>query len=336
MRAPYQHSPASQVHYLSIGLFGQVSAGYCFKQRQAARGASRGRIQLNPSVCPACSATALPQSCWKLSGSCTRGRTWACPYNPPQETTSQATKRDTVKARNILQQSQPPAGLIVMKTAMERESHSPVECPQCSHIFIPKQDCCTLQSTSNFAWTPRNAMAPTLHWCGLYCWAGGGSIWLGGCPAVGGGTGCQVEAVWDVLLLVKLKAYIIDSWIVWSPYEMLESSRSRWKLCLAVKFLNQRRGWTVDVGLHPSRSGVSGLDDIVRSAQCLENAHGGLSRGQPDPDEQDPSESSFTSHLHFDKNTLWTSLNNNMAFPYVGRRLAGMMVNELPGDIKRY
>lgn len=121
MRAPYQHSPASQVHYLSIGLFGQVSAGYCFKQRQAARGASRGRIQLNPSVCPACSATALPQSCWKLSGSCTRGRTWACPYNPPQETTSQATKRDTVKARNILQQSQPPAGLIVMKTAMERE-----------------------------------------------------------------------------------------------------------------------------------------------------------------------------------------------------------------------
>ena len=186
------------------------------------------------------------------------------------------------------------------------------------------------------AGTPRNAMAPTLHWCGLYCWAGGGSIWLGGCPAVGGGTGCQVEAVWDVLLLVKLKAYIIDSWIVWSPYEMLESSRSRWKLCLAVKFLNQRRGWTVDVGLHPSRSGVSGLDDIVRSAQCLENAHGGLSRGQPDPDEQDPSESSFTSHLHFDKNTLWTSLNNNMAFPYVGRRLAGMMVNELPGDIKRY
>ena len=192
MRAPYQHSPASQVHYLSIGLFGQVSAGYCFKQRQAARGASRGRIQLNPFVCPACSATALPQSCWKLSGSCTRGRICACPYNPPQETTSQATERDTVKARNILQQSQPPAGLIVMETAMERESHSPVECPQCSHIFIPKQDCCTLQSTSNFAWTPRNAMAPTLHWCGLYCWADGGSIWLGGGPAVGGGTGCQV------------------------------------------------------------------------------------------------------------------------------------------------
>ena len=123
-----------------------------------------------------------------------------------------------------------------------------------------------------------------------------------GCPVVG-----EIEGIHH--------RFLRDSWIVWSPYEMLESSRSRWKLCLAVKFLNQRRGWTVDVGLHPSRSGVSGFDDIVRSAQCLENAHGGLSRGQPDPDEQDPSESSFTSHLHFDKNTLWTSLNNNMAFP---------------------
>ena len=107
------------------------------------------------TVCPACSATALPQSCWKLSGSCTRGRTWECPYK--NNITSNKKRHSqswqhvaTVTATGWTHCHGDGDGETERVTVPLNVSNVVIFSFSNKNNNTTVYDCCTLQSTSNF------------------------------------------------------------------------------------------------------------------------------------------------------------------------------------------